>query len=270
MVLPRHVICALGAWKSLAPVERVVRSAGGGDFTFDDEHSQLAPDPRMMGAFDAAADRLKPSLLRQDREAILKHGAVVYVLSPRLPAAEAPELSNRTLAVVAALLDAGATAIKGESSGIAHGAARWRALAERARRARGGTRAELLERAAALVGAWVRRPIRDGGLLYSCGMHLLGERDIELPAGAQIGDDLEWMDLLALYQLAEKPARGLVEGEGFRRRPQGERRILQLHACERYAMDDFSYTPYGYWRLIREDDQPAAPPPGPRKPLPIG
>lgn len=254
MVLPRHVLCALGAWKSLAPVARVVRQAGGGDFTFDDEHSQLAPDPRMMGAFDAAADRVKPSLLRQDREAILKHSAVVYVLSPPLPAADAPELSTRALSLVTALLDAGAAAIKNESSGIAHGAARWRALATRALRASGGAagRPDRLERASALYAAWVRRPIRDTALLYSCGMHLLGERDVELPPGPQLSEDLDWLDLLALYQLAEKPARGLVAGEGFRRRPQGERRILELHACERYAMDDFSYNPYGYWRLVPE------------------
>lgn len=263
MVLPRHVICALGGWKSFDPVARVVRAAGGGDFTFDHKHSRLASDPRMMGAFEASADRVKPSLQRQDREAILKHGAVAYVMSPPLPAPEAQALSARMLAVVQALLDAGAVAVKGESSGIAHGAARWRALAGRAAAARN----DAVERAGALFAAWVRRPIREGGLFYSCGMHLLGERDLELPPGPDLADDLGWIDLLALYLLADKPARGLTDGEGFRQRPQGERRILRLHDCTRYPEDDFSYNPYGYWRLEREQAGPP-PPPMARPPIP--
>lgn len=248
MVLPRNVLCVLGAWKSLAPVARLVRESGSG-FELDDEHSQLEPDRRMMSAFDAAADRVRPSLLREDRAAILNHRAVIYLLSPRLPVGEAQQLSAQALALVQALFDAGATAIKSESSGIAHGAARWRQLARRVSAAASGDR---LERASALYAAWVRRPIRDGALLYSCGMHLLGEHDLELGPGEQLTDDLGWMDLLALYLLAEKPGRGLVDGEVFRQRPEGERRILRLRACERYQPEDFAFNPYGYWQLERE------------------
>lgn len=112
-------------------------------------------------------------------------------------------------------------------------------------------RGDKLERAAALYAAWVRRPIRDKQILYSCGMHLLGERDIELGPGEHKSDDLGWMDLLALYLLAEKPGRGLSDGEGFRQRPNGERRTLRLAACDRYQPDDFAYNPFGYWQLER-------------------
>jgi hypothetical protein len=250
MVLPRNVLCVLGAWKSLAPVARLAREAG---FELDDEHSQLEPDRRMMSAFEAAADRVKPSLLREDRAAIMGHRAVVYLLSPRLPVAEAQARSVQALALVQGLLDSGATAIKGESSGITHGAARWRQLAKRAVAA--AATGDLLERASALYAAWVRRPIRDGAVLYSCGMHLLGEHDLELGPGEQLTDDLGWMDLLALYLLAEKPSRALVDGEGFRQRPEGERRILRLRACERYEPGDFAFNPYGYWQLERESRQ---------------
>jgi hypothetical protein len=81
-------------------------------------------------------------------------------------------------------------------------------------------------------------------------MHLLGERDLEIAASKNVHDDLAWLDLLALYLLAEKPARGLTAGEGFRQRPEGERRILRITTCERYPRDDFMYNPFGYWRLV--------------------
>jgi hypothetical protein len=204
----------------------------------------------MMSAFDAADDRGNPSLLREDRAAIMGHRAVVYLISPRLPAPEAQQRSVQALALIQALFDGGATAIKGESSGIAHGAARWRQLARRA--ATAAATGDPLERASTLYAAWVRRPIRDGALLYSCGMHLLGEHDLELGPGEQLTDDLGWMDLLALYLLAENPGRGLGDGEDFRKRPQGERRILRLRTCERYQPEDFSFNPYGYWQLERE------------------
>jgi hypothetical protein len=254
MVHPRHVLCALGRWTNLTPVSRIIRSIGA-DFEMDVTYSQLKADPRMVGAFEASADRVKPSLRKEDREAIRNHTAVVYVLSSPL-GEDAQDVSVRALALVQALLDGGATAIKNDSAGIAHGVARWRSLAARAAAASARSANENLERASALYGAWVRRPIRDGTLLYSCGMQLLGERDIEIPASPQLSTDLDWMDLLALYLLAEKPSRGLTSGEGFRQRPDGERRVLHLRSCERYQPDNFSYNPYGYWQLRRQGEEP--------------
>ncbi|MBB5776008.1 hypothetical protein [Nonomuraea jabiensis] len=35
-----------------------------------------------------------------------------------------------------------------------------------------------------LVSAWVKRPIHDGQVLYSCGMHLLGAPEVEIEVGA--------------------------------------------------------------------------------------
>lgn len=247
MVLSRNILCVLSSWTSYAPLARVMRDLP--DYELDDLASQFEPDPRMMSAFESAADRVKPSLLREDRAAVKAHRAVTYLISPRLPAETAQEQSLQTLLLIPRLFEAGATAIKSDSSGIAHGAAHWKSLAKRAATAH--ARGDKLERAAALYAAWVRRPIRDKQILYSCGMHLLGERDIELGPGEHKSDDLGWMDLLALYLLAEKPGRGLSDGEGFRQRPNGERRTLRLAACDRYQPDDFAYNPFGYWQLER-------------------
>jgi hypothetical protein len=189
-------------------------------------------------------DRVNPSMKRKDDAAIENHSAVAYIKSPPLPAAAAQLVSARMLAVIDAMLDAGGVAVKSESAGIAHGAARWRKLAKQARQQ------DTRERADALRLAFVRRPIGDDDdTLYSCGMHLLGERDVEVTAGDDVHEDVGWMDLLAIYLLAEKPARGVHDGEGFRQKPRGERRVLQAGVCTRYESDDFMFNPYGYWRL---------------------
>lgn len=244
MTQPRHVVCVLGPWTSFDPVTRIVAAVGGDGFRLDDDYSQLEPDDRMPGAFAASADRVDPSMNKADDRAIAKHRAVAYILSPPLPAADAQPHSAKMLAIIGALLDDGALAVKAESAGIAHGAARWRELA------RAASSPDMLHRANALRLAFVRRPIADDDdILYSCGMHLLGERDVEIAASGEVMDDVEWLDMLAIYLLAEKPARGVHAGEGFRLTDDGERRVLRARTCKRYAEDDFFFNPYGYWRL---------------------
>jgi hypothetical protein len=244
--LPRHVVCVLGNWPSFEPVERVVRDATGGRFQLDREYSMLAPDNRMPRAFAASADTVDLSITEVDEAAIASHTAVAYIMSPAMPAEQAIATSATALAMIDALFAADvAVAVKDESAGIAHGAARWRELATRA------TSSELLPRASALMHAFVRRPLGSdtGGLLYSCGMHLLGDRDIEVSASEDVFDDIGWIDLVALYLLAEKPDTGVHDGEGFRQTEGGERRVLRGYPCERYESDDFFWNPYGYWRL---------------------
>ena len=238
-VLPRHVTCVLGTWSSFDAVERALPDG----FELDREYSILEADDRMPRAFEVSADRVHPSMTDDDEAAIAKHTAVAYILSPRLPAKDALWISGRVLQLIAALLDDGALAVKCESAGIAHGAERWRELAKRARKK------SLLDRASALRLAFVRRPLGADDLLYSCGMHLLGARDIEVPASDEVMADVEWIDLLATYILAETPERGIHDGEGFRREEGGERRILRERKCTRYEPDDFFHNPYGYWRL---------------------
>jgi hypothetical protein len=133
MTQPRHVVCVLGPWKSFDAVTHIVSAVGGEGFRLDDEYSQLEPDDRMAGAFAASADRVDPSIGKADDRAIAKHRAVAYVLSPPLPAADAQARSAKMLAIIGALLADGALAVKAESAGIAHGAARWRDLANDAR-----------------------------------------------------------------------------------------------------------------------------------------
>lgn len=243
MIQPRHVLCVLGTWDHLTEVRSLVAEVAGADFSVDDDYSMLQPDERMPEAFEASADRVSPSLTVDDYSAIRNHRAVAYVLSPALEAATAVPLSTKALTLVDAFLERGALAVKCESSGIAHGVHRWRQIAHSVRSS------DALERASALYSAWVRRPLSNQGMHYSCGMHLLGERDIELPATGDVFADIEWMDAIALYILGEKPARGLHDGDGFRRSTEDSRRVLTATACTRYENDDFFFNPYGYWRV---------------------
>jgi len=244
-VRARHVVCFLGDWKDFDGVEATIAQVGGDGFRLDDEYSALARDPRMPRAFEASRDRVVPSFEESDEQAVAKHRAVAYVLSPPMEPGRAQQISARMLAVIAALLDAGATAVKGESSGIAHGKKRWLSMAKRA------SSTDALERAAALTDAWVRRPLDDDdrGVLYSCGMHLLGEPDIEMPRLIEPMEAVRWIDALTIYLTAEKPEGGLRDGETFRPSEDDARRVLRSRKCDRYEEDDFFFNPNGYWNL---------------------
>ncbi|MBA2538760.1 MAG: hypothetical protein H0V17_03925 [Deltaproteobacteria bacterium] len=234
-VRARHVLCILHDASALEPI--VARYPG---FEIDREYSIDTPDPRMPNAFKVWMDRVDPSMTDEDWAAIEAHRAVTYVLSPPIDPPRAIEISTAALRLVSDALSAGALAVKGESAGIAHGAAKWKQLA-----------AELSDEQPrfALYGAWVRRPLGAGGILYTCGMHLLGLPDIELPGEADVFTAVAWLDAFGGYQLIEAPQDTLGDGHTFRHDEDAERRVLRKLDCKRYPDDSFFYNPHGYWRL---------------------
>jgi hypothetical protein len=245
-MMPRHVLCVLGEWSDFGSAERVIRRVGGPEFELDREFSQLAPDGRMVAAFEAACDRVAPSMTKADWRAVRRHTAVAYVLSPPVGKDHASDFSGRALSVIAALLQERGVAAKGEASGIAHGRDRWTELA--AAYTKATKQSDAGAQMATLYRAWVRRPIVDeiDAVFYSCGMHLLGERDIEIDSSDGPDVAVEWIDLLGLYPLVDRPNPDI---EGFRPKDAGPRRVMRLGPCERYPQDDFMFNPYGYIRL---------------------
>ncbi|GAA3231756.1 hypothetical protein [Nonomuraea helvata] len=241
---PRHVLCVLGSGLGLSEMERIATGFGG--FVLDREYSEAEPDPRMPEAF---RNSMAASFDEADRAAVESHDTVGYLLSAPMMRDFAFDTSRRLLAAAAALLRSGAVAVKNESSGIAHGRDRWLALADQAADATD----EAL--AAALVAAWVKRPIYDGQVLYSCGMHLLGAPEVEIevgeepPAQDRLLELVEHLDTLAIYLLTDPRAEEIEDGAGFRMTEDAPRWVLRTGACDRYDEDDLFFNPYGYVRL---------------------
>ncbi|MEV4014304.1 hypothetical protein AB0J35_27760 [Nonomuraea angiospora] len=250
---PRHVLCVLGARLDLSEIERI--AAGFGGFVLDREYSEAEPDPRMPEAFEASM--AAASFDEADWAAVESHDTVGYLLSAPMMRELAFDTSRRLLAVTAALLRSGATAVKNESSGIAHGRDRWLALADRAADATAEALADRADEALAdaLVAAWVKRPIHDGQVLYSCGMHLLGAPEVEIEVGAEpptkdrLIELVAHLDTLASYLLTDPRAEEIEDGAGFRMAEDAPRWLLRTGVCDRYDEDDLFFNPYGYVRL---------------------
>ncbi|WP_026411089.1 hypothetical protein [Actinomadura oligospora] len=240
---PQHVLCVLGTGLDLAEVERV--AAGFGGFVLDHEYSASEPDDRMPEAF--AASGAAVSFEDADRAAVESHDTVAYLLSAPMMRELAADTSRRLLAATAALLRSGATAVKHEGSRLTHGRERWLGIADDASEATG----EAL--ALALVEAWVKRPVRDGEVSRTCGMHLLGAPEVEI----EIHEDMSarerrvHLDALALYLLTDPRGEEIEDGEGFRLTEDAPRWILRTGDCHFEDPDDLSFNPYGYVRLTR-------------------
>jgi hypothetical protein len=227
---------------------------GGSGFALDRENSLLESDDRMGEAFDISYDRVSPTMTDADWQAIENHSAVAYILTPPIPAKTALDISRRALLLIGALLKAGGVAAKGESSGIAHGRDRWLRLAAECTNA--ATTGDERSLRSALFGAWVRRPIEDedDGVYYSCGMHLLGKRDIEVDTSLDVVTAVKCMDRLGLYLLDNKAPKPVRDGSSFKLGATDPRLVIHFCDCTRYEEDDFSFNPYGYVRLEEADE----------------
>jgi len=216
----------------------------------------------MPYAFEACL--AKASFTDVDRKAVESHDTVAYLASRPMHAFTMPpellrptlqDLSRTALALAAALLRSGATAVKNESNGLTHGRDRWLALADEA--AAATTDQEL---AGVLHRATVKRPVSHDDVLYSCGMHLLGAPDVELETDPATDSDVEecvtLMDALAIYLLTDERAAQMVDGEGFRLSADSPRWLLQHRPDDRHDTDDFFYNPLGYWRLTSASKLP--------------
>lgn len=221
-VQPRHVICVLGNEGWLPIASKQVAAFGQG-FTIDRDYSLEKPDDRMAHAFDVALDRVAPTFTGTDRKSVLSHKTVAYVLSPPLTPTSSRSVSARALNLTALLLANGGLAAKSESAGLAHGRYRWLSLSQAA--------GDSSKRNDVLYEAWVRRPLRDEKVVYSCGMHLLGQPDVECVGSLE---DRQFVTLM------DKAAKELLDGRPVK---------LTRTKCLRYPDDDFFFNPYGYVRI---------------------
>jgi hypothetical protein len=240
-IKPRHIMCLLGNWKSIEEVHAVVSAIGKG-FELDREFSILKNDDRMKKAFEASADRVVPSMQAEDWAAIEKHTAVAYVLSPLIERDKSVQLAVQAMVVMSNLLRAGkAVALKHDTSGLAHGKARWLELFDKAKASKGE------DVFAPMIEAAVRRPIADKQALYSCGAQLLGVRDVEVVGEKDERKAAQMMDQLINAQL--RAGYNAPAPESMRLGMSGKAAPIVVTRTKRYEEDDFFYNPYGYLRV---------------------
>jgi hypothetical protein len=230
---PRHVLCFLGPaggyWDLLRSAKAAIKELAA-NFEIDMEFSQDSPDDRMSNSFSVSWDQVHEGAWHQhDVEAVMSHGCVVYVVGPLMEAAEAPAVSLTALRLVERLLQAGATAAKGESAGIAHGIARWRQLVRQAE----GVEPGAATRACRL--AFAKRPLTDSHYLSSVGFHLVGLPEVFVPSSSA-------MDELALSAMIDRVADEMA-ADGVE--AVVARYCAEIKAIDEYEEDEFKYNPFG-------------------------
>jgi len=239
---PRHVLCFLGKDESLLhPPEAVARTIADFNFEIDRTYSQAKPDPHMERSFGVCWDRVFPNAWSAaDEAAVVNHKAVLYVLSPPMEQQKTVACSAAALRIVEEMIEAGATAVKGESAGVAHGLARWRSLADQARKGASSGQGLAVTPAVAKAGslAVAKRPL--GGDTYneSVGFHLVGLPEIYVAKAR--GSDRNAAKLMD--EIADAMAERGVDATLRDRK-------LALSREQDYAEGDFKFNPYGIVRI---------------------
>lgn len=241
--LPKIVLCVLGDASLESPCGQLLKSESL-------EHEWREHDERMVSAFEASACRCDPSLTGEDLINIGKHSRVLYVLSRNFSAQDGPSASRDFLRLGGRLLELGAIALKCDSSGIAHGRARWLELA---REAAGDEFSE------ALVRAYVQLPIWNGEDFYTCGLHLLGLPDLIVSdvllrtahgsSESQGWNSVDLFRTFAGYLLSECTPGKFSSGHTFSLSASTPRFRVSWEECTGYDEDDFFYNPFGRWRF---------------------
>lgn len=241
-VKPRHVLCFLGRDdRLLNPPKAVAKTIADFNFEIDRTYSQAEPDSRMERSFGVCWDRVFPKAWTEaDEAAVADHRSVVYVLSPPLEQQKSVAYSAAALRIVEEMIEAGATAVKGESAGVAHGLARWMQLAAECKAAattnQGLAVTTAMSRTCRL--AFAKRPLAGNAYRESVGFHLVGLPEVYVAKSR--GSDREAVALMD--EIADAMTeRGIAE-------VLRERKLALSHEQD-YAEDDFKFNPYGIIRI---------------------
>ncbi|TFV80031.1 hypothetical protein E4K64_05165 [Bradyrhizobium frederickii] len=241
-VKPRHVLCFLGKNEGLLqPPKAVATTIADFDFEIDRAHSQGKPDPNMARSFGVCWDRVYPKAWSAtDEAAVANHKAVLYVRSPPIDQQKSAAYSAAALLIVDEMLEAGAIAAKGESAGVAHGLARWRSLADQARK--GSRTSQGLKMTPAVTKAcrlaFAKRPLAGDRYYETVGYHLVGLPEVYVATSrGSDRDAVKLMDELA-DAMAERGIDATLR----------DRKLTLSHEQD-YAEGDLKFNPYGVVRI---------------------
>ena len=197
------------------------------DVSFIEWHEH---DPRLVDVFETLG---QPWINEKDLASIAQHRGTLWVLSSNVSLTHARQMMK----VGQTLLKAGGLGVKVESSGVAHSAQRWQALADAA------------DETSQVYCAFVNL-VEGTENDYSCGMHNFGLPDVSLPKPADGPNSMVAAQVLHQfnqYQLNALPE--FNDGDEFSLDENMPRYTLRFEACEDCAPEHPFYNPFGRWHL---------------------
>lgn len=232
------IICIPGTWTDRSDfLHQVIAHEPKGRYIFagmvlaDTETKDHVPleffpaDPQLPGAFEIAGQGKIPGEILAE---IQNHSSIVYLHFPL----DLLDQRERILKYTQLLQRLGGLAVKVESSGTAHTWERWFALLS-------GTPFDIYCAAVVLVG--------DRDYYFSCGMHLFGLPECEVPRAIPPPEAADLMNQFNFWQIVEHPE--LSSGHTFSLSEKSPRFRLSLQPDSRHEKDDLFHNPHGIWRL---------------------
>lgn len=184
------------------------------------------PDRRMENSFRIAGQgRFTADQLAE----IAGHRSMVYLLSQD----HGEDAARAIQRAAAGLVRAGGLGVKVESAGNAHPGPAWLDLTA------SFLPFDLYRSFVTLVGG--------PDLYYSCGMHVFGLPDADMPTSVDPDEAARVMNRFHLYQMTESPK--LADGHTFSMAADTPVYRMRQRTCTQFPADDPFHNPYGLWHL---------------------
>jgi hypothetical protein len=233
------ILCIPGQWADRSEIVTSLAGANTQEYIFAGnillhipsgegfEVEIAAHDPQMQQSFTLAA---QGRLTDEELQAIGRHSFVVYLIGKGGSLQHAANMMRAGIA----FLKAGGQAVKVETTGKAFNKAQWKMLSD-------------AHEEQALYEAFVVLLRSEAELIYSCGMHNIGLRDVICDVDATVSEAAELADIFNIYQVIEKPE--LSSGQTFSTEAGGPVYRIIAEDCTIYPEDDLFYNPFGMYRL---------------------
>lgn len=240
--IPELILCIPGNWESRESLVAGVVKATEGKYLLAGGvlmHAETQwncrvdvcdPDPRLRDAFEWAGrvNGLKADYLGK----IAEHRMVIYLIGE----SGAPEHAEAMARAGQALLDAGGTGIKVESTGKAFTPDQWKFLLT-------------VPQAPNLYELYVLDSMQaENGDIFTCGMYSLGLEDA-IVSGLPIQEAVDLLSVFGYYRYLEDAE--ISEGQTFAAEEGATSYRIRREAKQPFAGDPLFENPKGMWRLER-------------------
>lgn len=240
------ILCVTGNWADRSELVKAVIEKNNGNFIFAGnilmntqtqagfEMEISEPDDEMVEAFKYAG--LTTGLPDEVLTDIEDHTTVIYLIGETGSPEAAYEIAKAGLA----LLNAGGTGIKVETTGKAFSPELWKELVEE------------YDVENLYIMFVVDSIVDEDGSVYSCGMHNLGLKDT-IVSGLDVEEAVDLISLFGYFQLIDRPE--LNENETFSESEDGPLYVILDEELQPYEDDELFGNPYGMWRLELTDEE---------------